>query len=209
MLWLYIFSERRVVVFFVRALQPKYMWKIELLFFSKVIATIDLLMMFFKVEGISLFLFDEVMFQCAICCDTVEDASGIYQLQSCHCRFCREVRSCLGSSSRTLFSYSAHASIVLVKRTLRKNENMILPVHVHLRSSDQYESNARPGIVMVYYRPTRYSLAYFSKLICNLGLRFARFSLIGNSISTTSDCSIMVSSMFLSDDERSIPSQSI
>lgn len=36
-------------------------------------------------------LCEESIFQCSICCNDINDQENIYQIESCHCRFCKEV----------------------------------------------------------------------------------------------------------------------
>ena len=67
-------------------------------------------------------LCDEHLFQCSICCNDIDDKTNIYQINSCHCQFCREVRK----RGRILISiicgsfFSVFDSIVPIKSILRK-----------------------------------------------------------------------------------------
>ncbi len=36
-------------------------------------------------------LCDEHLFQCSICCNDIDDKTNVYQIESCHCQFCKEV----------------------------------------------------------------------------------------------------------------------
>lgn len=36
-------------------------------------------------------LCDEQLFQCSICCNDIDDKANIYEVELCHCQFCKEV----------------------------------------------------------------------------------------------------------------------
>jgi hypothetical protein len=36
-------------------------------------------------------LCDERLFQCSICCNDIDDRTNVYEIESCHCQFCKEV----------------------------------------------------------------------------------------------------------------------
>ena len=36
-------------------------------------------------------LCDEDFFQCSICCNDINDKMNVYEIESCQCRFCKEV----------------------------------------------------------------------------------------------------------------------
>ena len=38
-------------------------------------------------------LCDEQLFQCSICCNDIDDKTHVYEIESCQCRFCKEVRT--------------------------------------------------------------------------------------------------------------------
>ncbi len=36
-------------------------------------------------------LCDEHIFQCSICYNDIDDKTNVYEIESCHCQFCKEV----------------------------------------------------------------------------------------------------------------------
>ncbi len=36
-------------------------------------------------------LCDEHLFQCSICCNDIDDKTNVYEIELCHCQFCKEV----------------------------------------------------------------------------------------------------------------------